>query len=342
MGRVGRLGSCLQGRIFRFFVESRSLKFDTIKRELNSSSEPCDFPISKFNLPEESKRTKVLKTYLSDKNVKNEITENYRDKINNIDCFDYFLGIEQSKKVQQKINNKTESEIQEIVAALKLSNYSCYEKVVAILADIYEWAESDDENLSKRMIRLKFTTRLFYNVAIGTTIKKQVRNSLEISAKNGEKPYVVTTRKGKEEVWFLSSEEYVQYILQGNLTIRNYTEKDRNKLIYSTMSDISDLIEFRLKVYLQDLYYRLSQLTQERSHDLESFLTHSIVGNKKKIGLKNIGIVDDFAINSLCEQPQLFDNNEEPQIEAIRNFAGTLRDDDPIKYCIQDVFGENR
>ena len=340
LGRVGRLGNCLQGRIFRFFVENRSLKFDTLRKELNSASEPCDFPESKFNLPEESKRTKTLKTYLLDKNVKNKITENFNKKIENIDCFDYFLGLDESKSVQEKLKNKTDVEIQEIVAALKLSNYDCYEKVVAILADIYDWASSDDDELSKRMTRVKYTTRLFYNVAIGTTVKKLVKNSLEISAKNDEKPYVVTTKRGREEVWFLSDKEYYKYFLQGNLAIRNYTEKDRNKLIYSTMADISDLIEFRLKVYLQDLYYRLGKLTSERSQDLESFLTHSIVGNKKKIGLKNIGIVDEFAINTLCEQSQLFDSNDIPKIEAIKYFAKSLREDDPIKYSIEDVFGE--
>ena len=106
------------------------------------------------------------------------------------------------------------------------------------------------------------------------------------------------------------------------------------------MSDVSDLIEFRLKKYLQDLYYRLTQLTDTHLEDLESFLTHSIVGNPKKIGLKNIGIVDEFAIDTLCEQPQLFDDKDHPIISEIRNFAITLDDTDPVKYSVQDVFGE--
>ena len=96
------------------------------------------------------------------------------------------------------------------------------------------------------------------------------------------------------------------------------------------MTDINNVIEYRLKVYLQDLYYRLGKITSERSKDLESFLTHSIVGNKKKIGLKNIGIVDDFAINSLCEQPELFDENNEPRIANIIKFAKSLKEDNEI------------
>lgn len=338
LGRVGRLGSCLQGRIFRFFVESRSIKFDTIRRELNASSEPCEFPASKFELPEESKRTHVLMTYLSDKTVKNKITENVVDKEDNIDCFDYFLGLEQSRKVQRKFCDMSTENIREIVSALKLRDYDCYAKVVSILADIYDWAESDDPDLSKRMIKTKFTTRLFYNVAIGTTIKKFVQNCWDIARKNEEKPYVVTIRD-KNSVWFLSNQERIKLLFDG-YNLRDYTENDRNILIYSTMADISNLIEYKLKIYLQDLYYRLGQLTDERSYDLESFLTHSIVGNKKKIGLKNIGIVDDFAINILCEQPQLFDNNDAPQVAALMNFAKTLSEDDPIKFSIQDVFGE--
>lgn len=339
LGRVGRLGNCLQGRIFRFFVETKNLKFDTIRRELNSSSEPCEFSAKKFALPTEDKQSPALKTYLSDKKIKNRITEGYIKTTTEYNCFDYFLGFEESKKVQRKIEQKTNAEILEMVAALKLSNYECYEKVVAILADIYEWSNSSDDILSKRMTKHRFIARLFYNVAIGTTIKKLVQSSLEISVKNNEKPYIITTIRRHEEVWFLSPIEHDDLINRG-FRIRDYTDKDRNKLIYSTMSDVSNLIEFRLKKYLQDLYYRLSQLTGTHLKDLESFLTHSIVGNPKKIGLKNIGIVDEFAIDALCEQPHLFDDQDYPIISQIRNFAVSLDDTDPVKYSIQDVFGK--
>ena len=63
LGRVGRLGSCLQGRIFRFFVESSKIKIDTITKELNASSEPCDMPKSQFDLPEPIKRSKKQDRY---------------------------------------------------------------------------------------------------------------------------------------------------------------------------------------------------------------------------------------------------------------------------------------
>lgn len=338
LGRVGRLGNCLQGRIFRFFVDAKNLKFDTIRQELNSSSEPCEFSAKKFALPTEDKQSSALKTYLSDKKIKNKITDGYIKTVNEYNCFDYFLGIEESKKVQQRITQKTNAEILEMVAALKLSNYECYENVVAILADIYEWANSSDDILSKRMTKTRFIARLFYNVAIGTTIKKLVQSSLEIGAKNNEKPYIITTIRGREEVWFLSPNEHDDFINRG-FRIRDYTDKDRNKLIYSTMADVSDLIEFRLKKYLQDLYYRLTQLTDTHLEDLESFLTHSIVGNHRKIELKNIGIVDEFAIDVLCEQPRLFDEKDYPIISEIRDFAAALDDTDPVKYSVQDVFG---
>lgn len=340
LGRVGRLGSCLQGRIFRFFVESSKIKIDTITKELNASSEPCDMPKSQFDLPEPIKRSKTLKTYLSDNKINNQITKNAEvKKEDNIDCFDYFLGVEQSRIVQDKINRKSQSEIKDIINALQLSNYKCYEKVVTLLADIYDWTNSSDEIISKRMVNIKFTTRLFYNVAIGTTIKKLIANIFEITRKNGEEPYVVNSR-GRNKVVFLSKEKYNRYVYVYGRNLREYNSPDKNILIYDTMTDINNVIEYRLKVYLQDLYYRLGKITSERSKDLESFLTHSIVGNKKKIGLKNIGIVDDFAINSLCEQPELFDENNEPRIANIIKFAKSLKEDDPIKYSIIDVFGE--
>jgi hypothetical protein len=333
-GRVGRLGSCLQGRIFRFYVESRAIKFDTIKKELNSASDPCELSKTIFQLPEEKKRTKILKTYISDKDVKNFITEQNKEKEDNINCFDYFIGYEESNKVQEKLRNKTESEINEIVDALKLSNYNYYKKVVNILAEIYEWQNSADYEISKRMTNIDFTARLFYNVAIGTTIKRLIKNDFEINEKKGKKPYVVIYRNTKS-VCFLCPSDFTKFD-----NFRPYKDNDKNILIYSTLHDISNLIDYRLKIYLQDLYYRLGQLTEKRSYDLESFLMHSIVGNTKKIALKNIGIVDDFAINILCEQPQLFDTEDVPNLEAIVQFAKDLPNNDPIKYAIIDVFGD--
>lgn len=339
LGRVGRLGSCLQGRIFRFYVKNSCIKFDTIKKELNAASEPCEFSKNVFRLPEESKRTNALRTYISDKDVKNQITGNI-NKTNKMNCFDYFLGHDLSKKVQKKINNKKETEINQIIYALKLSNYDSYIKVIDILADIYEWKSSSDFDLSHRMIKSDFTARLFYNVAIGTSIKRYIKGYFDYNENRSKKPYVI--KFGNElNVWFLSQDEVLN--LKNNykkIYYRKYTDKDKNILIYTTLRDINVLIEFKLKTFLQDLYYRLGQITEERSEDLESFLTHSIVGDKKKIALKNIGIIDDFAINILCKEKQLFDNNDNPILENILSFAYDLPQDDPVKYAIEDVFGK--
>ena len=112
---------------------------------------------------------------------------------------------------------------------------------------------------------------------------------------------------------------------------------DKNILIYSTLRDINDLIEFKLKLYLQDLYYRLKKCTTVKSEDIEAFLTHSLVGNKRKLGLKNIGIVDDFAINKLADKSNLF-INDTPNISEIIRYAEALDASDPIKYAVLDIY----
>ena len=121
------------------------------------------------------------------------------------------------------------------------------------------------------------------------------------------------------------------------MTIRAYMSSDKNILIYSTLRDINDLIEFKLKLYLQDLYYRLKKCTTVKSEDIEAFLTHSLVGNKRKLGLKNIGIVDDFAINKLADKSNLF-INDTPNISEIIRYAEALDASDPIKYAVLDIY----
>ena len=82
----------------------------------------------------------------------------------------------------------------------------------------------------------------------------------------------------------------------------------------------------------------MGQLIDVKSEELESFLTHSVVGNKKKIALKDIGIVDDFAIEELSTIPHLF-NDDIPNVERIIEYGKMLPDETPLKYSIKDVFG---
>lgn len=336
LGRVGRLGDCLQGRIFRFYVETPAVKFDTIKEELNTSSEACEFDSKTFKLPAEDKRNDALKTYLQDKDIQNSITDGCQTLDDQLDCFDYFLGVEFSKKVENKFQNMTQDKIDEIIQAFSLKNYECYKKVVEILNEIYEWEKSKDFDIKNRLTKIDFTARLFYNVSIGTSVKHFIKNAIEINEKNGNIPYVVKSR-GRTNVWFLSQKDYLKYKYEYHLEIRNYVPSDKNKLVYSTLRDISELIEYKLKTYIQDLYYRIRKSTSIKSEDIEMFLTHSLVGNQRKIALKNIGIVDEFAVNKLSEKANLF-IEDVPNIAGIIQYAKELESSNPIKYAILDVY----
>lgn len=336
LGRVGRLGDCLQGRVFRFYVETTAVKFDTIKGELNASAEPCEFDKKTFSLPKKEERNEILNTYLQDKDVHNSITADNPSLDDSISCFDYFLGVETSKKVEEKFAKMTPEKITEILGALALRDYDCYRKVVEILNEIYEWEESNDFDLKHRLSKIDFTTRLFYNVAIGTSVKRLVKNALEINQKNNKKPYVAV-RNGHTEVWFLSIQDYNKYKYEYKCKLRPYTEDDKNILIYYTLRNINDLIEFKFKIYLQDLYYRLRKTEGIAIENVEEFLTYSLVGGKRKIALKNIGIVDEFAVNKLAEKSELFNENV-PDITKIVNYANSLDPSDPIKYAIMDMY----
>lgn len=132
----------------------------------------------------------------------------------------------------------------------------------------------------------------------------------------------------------LSDSSVYKYTHAVNTISREMMER---KVISKPIKDM-ELFEIDLAIYLQDLYYRLGQLIDVKSEELESFLTHSVVGNKKKIALKDIGIVDDFAIEELSTKSHLF-NDDIPNMERIIEYGKMLPDETPLKYSIKDVFG---
>ena len=104
------------------------------------------------------------------------------------------------------------------------------------------------------------------------------------------------------------------------------------------MYDIQNLIEFELKKYIQDLYYRIKKISNNSIIEVEEILDYSTT-DKKKIALNNIGIVDNFAIEMLNhdEFSLFFKEDGNVRIDELRQYANQLPEDDPMRYAILDV-----
>ena len=114
--------------------------------------------------------------------------------------------------------------------------------------------------------------------------------------------------------------------------------QDINTYIYTVLYDIQHIIEFHLKKYIQDLYYRVKKFNNKSIVEVEEILDYSTIDNKK-IALNNIGIVDNFAINILMQKEynDFFDTEGKVKINEIRKYANMLPQDDPMRYAILDV-----
>lgn len=136
--------------------------------------------------------------------------------------------------------------------------------------------------------------------------------------------------------------EYVKMIRAVNYNSESMREfirhTDINTYIYTVLYDIQKLIEYQLKKFIQDFYFRIKNMNNSVIKEVEEILDYS-TKDKKKIKLNNIGIVDTFAINMLTQSEfsVFFDKNNNVNIEKLKIYANELSANDPLKYAILDT-----
>ena len=336
-GRVGRLGSKLQGNIFKFWVEGERIRKDTLIKELNNSND--QYLVDFDNLVIDTSKIETndaLNSYFHDKRIKKKLKTSKKLDIELIemDNFDYFIGRKKGIIVDQKIKNMSKNERSILEDKLKLSSRDDCEYVLTKLCEIYEWKDSTNFDEKYRMTSIKYLTTVFYNNYLGKSIKQGLESIINVGTNPNSDYKLVILRRANGESYPKLVYKY-NYRSNPNF-LREYTREDINLLIYSYIYETQNIIEFRVKKYLQDLYYRLFKSKGSQLKAIEDYLIYSTANNEKKVNLKKIGLLDSFAIDELVKIPDLFEQNI-PIIEKLKNYAHAMSDDNPIKYSILDV-----
>lgn len=330
IGRTARLGINIQGNIYNIAYNK---KIENEGEKLYTSSNPVKINFDKIIDDVKKKPNDIIKTYALDSQVKSKLKDELNmGKDRNIENLDYFIGSESAEKVEEKINKDN---IDYYIDLLK--NIGNYEKTLLLiqeLSNIYEWEKSTDFDISKRMKNIEYVTRLAVNVFNGENIRTMINQSIRFVQKNKDYRLVVCKN--------IIGNEYVRMVHKENIDFKSMDifvrERDINTYIYTMLYDIQKIIEFHLKKYIQDLYYRVRKINKDTIVEVEEILDYS-TKDKKKISLNNIGIIDNFAVSLLTKEEfsEFYDLDDNVKIDKLKEYANNLPEDDPIRYAILDV-----
>jgi len=330
IGRSARLGINIQGNIYNISCRK---DLETAGAKLYKSSEPVKINFNKIIEKVKKEENDIIKTYTLDSEVKTQL----KYELNNgeeikIDNLDYFVGYSTAKKVEEKI---TIEDIEYYTDLLKnIGNYEQTLKLIEELSNIYEWKTSNNDIVKYRMGNIEYITRLAINVFNGDSVQKIIEKNIKFVEEDNRYMLVVCNNiYGNEYVTMIKSEKFNIKDMK-----RFNRAQDINTYIYTVLYDIQHIIEFHLKKYIQDLYYRVKKFNNKSIVEVEEILDYSTIDNKK-IALNNIGIVDNFAINILMQKEynDFFDTEGKVKINEIRKYANMLPQDDPMRYAILDV-----
>lgn len=337
-GRVGRIGSKLQGNIYKFWVEGERTKKETVVEELNTSGEQYKIKEGSLSLSEDLiNGNELVKSYYQDKDIRKKLNISSPMAIEEtqIDNFDYFIGKDSSCKIDRKINDMPQSEKDELEERLKFSTYEDCEYVMEKLCEIYDWKNSKNIDEKYRMTSIKYMATVFYNNFFGVSIKNSINSMIALNKKSED--YVLAIMKTNTQ----DAKLYPKILKRSNYSsvrnfVRLYEDSDINLLIYSYIYETQNIIEFRVKKYLQDLYYRLLKSKNRQIKSIEDYLIYSVSNNDKKINLNKLGLIDSFAIDELTLKTELFDGDT-PNVHRMKEYANSLSLDNPLRYAILDV-----
>lgn len=330
IGRSARLGINIQGNIYNISCCKDIEKEGT---KLYKSSEPVSINFDRVIDKVKEDKNEIVKTYAFDSEVRTKLKyelNNGEDK--EIDNLDYFIGYENAEMVEEKIKKDKASFYTDLLK--NIGNYDKTLQLIIELANLYNWKDNKRFDVSHRMTNFEYLTILAIDVFNGDNVQRIIEKNINYVQKN--KDYLLVVCKNVQGM------EYVTMIKKKSFDYRNMKifnrERDINTYIYTVLYDIQNLIEFELKKYIQDLYYRVKKINNNSIVEVEEILDYSTV-DQKKISLNNIGIVDNFAINMLSKEEYsiFFNEDKNVKINELKEYALELPEDDPMRYAILDV-----
>lgn len=349
LGRAARLSSNTQGNLFYIKMSNRYTKYE---QEFYKSNEIKKISPTKVTLDDIKNENNVTyRSFLEDKDLSNNqkekflIDNNFKIELDNISNGEINLKSRESNGLDYYIDTNTILRSEEIISTLTpeqinkylncLGNYDDTKDFVEFLNKCYNWEYSCNNQIKNRMKDTNLISTIITFLVQGRSIKDIVNNRIEKMDKGEYNLYVDTKRN------------YVKKTNTDQInTDNNYVLFDKNNLehlntlIINSLDQTQNLIEFHVKKYIQDFYYRVRKIHGNtfESNDFGNFLEFSAIDDKKIILIEN-GIIDNFALTefSKSEYLKFYDNRKINLHELLLYVEEKFSKESPYYYAVKDI-----
>jgi len=349
LGRAARLSSNTQGNLFYIKMSTKYTKYE---QEFYKSNEIKNINTSNVTLDDIKKDSNVTyRSFLEDNELINSQKEDFlfknsfkveSDIISNgeIDLkprnsngLDYYIDTDTIKKSESIILNLSKEQINKYLNCL--GNYDDTKEFIEFLSVCYDWQNTCNKKIKNRMKDINLISTIITFLVQGRSIKEIVDNRIE-KMDNGEyNLYVDIERNYVKKLKLDEVNDDSNYVLFDKNNLEHL-----NSLIINSLDQTQSLIEFHVKKYIQDFYYRVRKLHGNIyvSDDIGNFLEFSAIDDNKIILIEN-GIIDNFAINEFSKAEYLkFYNNRKIDLKKLLLYVEIkFTNESPYYYAIKDI-----
>lgn len=336
LGRAARLKYNELGNLF-LVKNTKTTKYESI---FLNSNDNLNIDLSNIIWKDIVKDKNVeLRSYILDSNIDNNykqqiISDNYDEIIKlgvdmkPIDSMNYSIDQANICDIENKISSLDSDRLKKYIKFYQ--SYEQTKEFVEFLKETYNWEKiySKAQQKNKRILNVEFISTIITKLIQGNTINSIINYNISYNKYNNL--YINIEKKT------VSNKGLYGYEL---FDIKNIDHI--NIVIINSLYDVQNIIEFDVKKYIQDFYYRVNKVNEIKFEDenIENFIDFSTI-DKRKIKLINLGIIDSFAINELCKK-SAYDNILSADIidihvlfEKVNEIEG---DESPLYYCIKDI-----
>lgn len=349
LGRAARISNNTQGNLFYIKMKEKSTKYES---EFYKSSEVKEITTTKIKLDDISKETNITyQSFLEDVDINNELKEEfltnnhfYEDdgvltngniilhkRISN--GLDYYIdtnSIIRSEKIIKQLNEATMNKYLNC-----LGNYDDTKDFIGFLSYCYDWDKTCNTTIRSRMKNTKLIATMITYIVQGRSIKDMVNNRIEKMNKGEYKLYVYTEKNYVKQIENHENNYDENYELFDKDNLEHM-----NCLIINSLDQSQNLIEFHVKKYIQDFYYRVRKIHGDflENNNIGNFLEFSAIDEKKIILIEN-GIIDNFALVEFSKKEyNEFYNDRKINLRGLLDcIEKKYTDESPYYYAISDM-----
>lgn len=348
LGRAARLSCNTQGNLFYIKMNSNCGKYE---KEFYKSSEQKKINISRVTINDiNNERNIAYQSFLEDEDIINNqkekfLSDNKFYKENNYltngtqkinfrksNGLDYYIDYNTILKSENVIKSLDEETIKKYLNCL--GNYNDTKEFIEFLSRCYDWEHSCVYSIRNRMKDSALISMMITFLVQGRSIKDIVNNRIK------------KMDDGEYEIYVNPKKNYVKVLRDEYNTDEDYELFNKNNLehinilIINSLDQTQNLIEFHVKKYIQDFYFRIRKIHGQNyiNDNMGNFLEFSAIDDKKIILIEN-GIIDSFALTEFIksEYSEFFDGNKVKLDQLLNYVRNKFSDESPFYYAVKDI-----